>query len=290
MLTNELSALINLIEDPDEKIYSHVRSELLNYGESIIPHLEHFWEFHTHGELFQARVEQLIHSIHFKSVYEDLDKWNKEEDNDLLEGALIIHRYQFPSSDLDEFRNTISKIRQDIWLELNDYLTSFEKVRVFNHILFKEYGFKGNRADYTSTSNSFIGQVLESRTGNPLSLSIIYQVLANRLEVPIFGVNLPNHFVMCYLDEFGIGFHTDEVDHDNGILFYIDPFSEGAIIDRSEINEFLSHIDIDQQPRFFKPCSHRDMINRMLNNLIFSFEREGKIDKVQELRMLQGVL
>lgn len=290
MLTNELSALINLIDDPDEKIYSHVRSELLNYGESIIPHLEHFWEFHTYGELFQSRVEQIIHSIHFKSVYEDLDRWNKEEDNDLLEGALIIHKYQYPAADLDEYRHLISRIRQDIWLELNDYLTSFEKVRIFNHILFKVYGFDGNRADYTDTQNSYIGRVLEQKKGNPLSLAILYQVLANRLEIPIFGVNLPNHFILCYLDEFGIGIHTNEDDKENGILFYINPFSRGSIIDRSEINEFLDQIEMDNKPRFYKPCSHRDMINRMLNNLIFSYEQEGKTEKVQELRMLQGVL
>jgi hypothetical protein len=84
MYTGEVNALISLIEDPDESIYLQVRSELKNYGEDIIPHLEHFWELNDFGTLFQTRLEELISSIQYDSVYNRLKKWIASEEKDLL--------------------------------------------------------------------------------------------------------------------------------------------------------------------------------------------------------------
>ena len=290
MYTGEVNALISLIEDPDESIYLQVRSELKNYGEDIIPHLEHFWELNDFGPLFQTRLEELISSIQYDSVYNRLKKWIASEEKDLLEGALIINRYGYPGCDEDELRRIVSRIRQDIWLELNDNLTAVEVVRVFNHMLFKVYGFEGDRDSYDQPQNSFFSDVLTNKRGNPLSLSILYGYLAKALDIPLYGVNLPSHFILCYLDldpdyrDWGISVE------DADILFYVNPFSQGTMLMKEEIDEFLRTHNLPQDERFYKPCSNVDMISRMINNLIHTYIAKNQEDKVRELKSLQSIL
>lgn len=290
MYSHEVNALITLIEDPDETIYRQVSSELKNYGESIIPQLEQYWELSDFGPLFQTRLEELISTIQYEGVYNRLKAWKNTTDKDLLEGALIINKYQYPSYDEAELRRTISKIRQDIWLELNDNLTAFEQVRVFNHMFYNHHGFKGNRDNYHQPQNSFLTDLIASKSGNPLSLGLLYTYLANSLDMPIHGVNLPSHFILCFMD-----FHPFDEElglkrEDAEVLFYINPFNTGTILQKEEIDDFLQKQNLPQDERFYRPCSNMEMIARMLNNLIHAYIASSNDDKVRELRALQSLL
>ncbi|MEJ6796512.1 MAG: transglutaminase-like domain-containing protein [Flavobacteriales bacterium] len=289
MITNQIDALISLIEDPDEIIFSQVKSEIKNYGADVIPKLEKERETSSFGPLYIDRIDQLIQSIQLESISVKMKEWHASEEKDLLEGALLINQFQYPSYNPDLIRKEITRIRQDVWLELNDNLTGFEKVRIMNHILFNVHGFSGNKSNYTSPNNSFLGDVLSSKKGSPLSLAILYQVLANSLDIPIYGVNLPNHFILCYMDEHGIASMLDETVAENGILFYINPFSDGTVIHKNEIDEFLFHLNLPEKVKFYKPCDNSDIINRLINNLIFGFQEKGDELKVEGLRELQNV-
>ena len=290
MYSTEVNALISLIEDPDESIYIQVRNELKNYGEQIIPQLEYYWELHDFGPLFRQRLEELIASIQYDSVYYRLKEWKSSPEQDLLEGALIINRYAYPGCDEEDLKRRVQRIRQDIWLELNDHLTAVEVVRVFNHMLFKEHGFMGERDHYDQPQNSYFSDLLTTHRGNPLSLSILYAHLAKSLDIPIYGVNLPSHFILCYLDfepeakEWGMT--EDEAD----VLFYINPFSDGTMLQKTEIDEFLKSQNLPQDDRFYRPCSNKDMISRMINNLIHSYIAKNQQEKVSELKTLQSIL
>lgn len=290
MYSHEVNALISLIEDPDEAIYQQVSTELKNYGESIIPQLEQYWELSDFGPLFQTRLEELISSIQYEGVYNRLKVWKNSEDKDLLEGALIINKYQYPSYDEAELRRAVSKIRQDIWLELNDNLTAFEQVRVINHMLYNHHGYKGNRENFHQPQNSFLTDLIASKSGNPLSLGLLYTYLANSLDLPIHGVNLPSHFILCYMDyhpfDEELGIPRDEAE----VLFYINPFNAGTILQKEEIDEFLVKQNLPQDDRFYHPCSNLEMIARMLNNLIHAYIAASNDEKVRELRALQSLL
>lgn len=290
MFNNEVNALISLIEDPDEAIYFQVRSELKNYGPEIIPQLEQYWELHTYGALFHRRLEELIASIQYDSVYNRLRSWRDSPEPDLLEGTLILNRYQHPSADEDEIRRSVMRVRQDIWLELNDNLTAFETVKVFNHIFYKLHGFHGGIDQFDDAGVAFLSDLFQSRSGNPLSIGILYALLARSLELPIYGVNLPSHFVLCYLDhgpdhsELGL----DAMDAD--VLFYINPYSEGSILHHEEIDIFLKKQQLPPDERFYRPCSNLEMICRMINSLIHFYISRYDEEKVRELRSLQSVL
>ncbi len=290
----EIEALLKLIDDPDEVVYNHVRERILSFGEDIIPQLENVWELNSFGHIYQQRIEDIIHIIQYDAVYKGLERWSKEGGENLFEGALLVARYQYPDMDELEVRNNLTRLRQDIWLEINDELTALEKVKVFNHILFDIHGFRGNKKNYHAAQNSYINSVLETHKGNPLSLSILYIVLAESLGVPIYGVNLPNHFILAYVDEYNIMRFLEQGQSPESeqadILFYINAFSKGSIVHRSEISSYLEQLQLDKQSEFYNPCTNRTIIGRLINNLIFSYERLGYPEKVEELKKLKDVV
>ncbi|MFT5903993.1 MAG: regulator of sirC expression with transglutaminase-like and TPR domain [Flammeovirgaceae bacterium] len=287
---NEIEALINLIDDPDENIYQQVKERIVSIGESAIPSLENVWELNTFGQEFQQRIEDIIHDIQFESVLSGLENWAKDGGEDLFAGALMVAKYQYPDLDETETFDRLTKLHQEIWIELNEELTALEQVKVMNHILFEVHGFRGNKKNYHAAQNNYISTVLENEKGNPLSLSILYIVLAQRLEIPIFGVNLPNHFIMAYVDEYNIlrlmeNHMKGKVDDDK-VLFYINAFSQGTIVHKNEITTYLQQLELKDEPKFFEPCDNKSMIIRLLNNLIMSYDRLGYPEKVDEIKKL----
>lgn len=290
MSENEIRALITLIDDPDEDIYVEVRNRIVSLGGPVVADLERAWEVDDMGDLFRNRIEDILHTIHLAGVTDRLKAWRDGGCEDLLEGAMVISRYRYPDLDENKVKARLASIRQDIWLELNDHLTSFEKVRVFNHIFFQVHGFKGNKRNYHAPQNSYLNEVLDSRKGNPLSLAIIYQVLAEDLGLPLRGVNLPNHFVLAYLDEDSIGGADSGQDGEENVLFYVNAFSNGDILGRSEINEFLEKLDIPPRPSFYSPCTNMDIIRRQLNNLASSYSKLGDPERAEDLGRLRDML
>ncbi len=287
MSDTEIQALITLIDDPDETIYDQVRERILALGQPVVRELEHAWERDGQGDLFRVRVEDLLHTIHLGITYNRLAAWRKSGGEDLLEGALAVCRYRYAELDEQRVRARLAALRQDIWLELNDNLTAFEKVRVFNHIFYQVHGFKGNKRNYHAPQNSYLNEVLESRTGNPLSLALIYQLVAEELDLPLRGVNLPNHFVLAYMDETGVA--ASEFGH-AGVLFYVNAFSQGDILGKAEIDEFLGKLELPAQESFYLPCTNIEIIRRLLNNLLNSYQKLNDPDRVEDLQRLLSAL
>lgn len=284
---NQVHALISLLDDPDELVYSQIKDKLLSMGADVIPVLESAWE-NSFDSVLQQRIEGIIHRIQFDNMRRSLREWSLPEQQDLLTGALLVARYQYPDLDEAHIRKHIEQIKQDIWLELNNNLTPLEKVRVINHILFDVHGFSANTTNYHAPQNSYINNVLETKKGNPVSLSIIYAVIAQDLRIPIYGVNLPEHFILAYVDN-SPGFSLDS-DNTDRVLFYINPFSRGAPVNKKEIDAFLRQQRLEHKPEFFTPCSNLMIVRRLMNNLIMSYEKLGYPTKVDELRQLRDAL
>ena len=281
-------ALIKLIDDPDEGVYTHVHDRLLSFGAEVIPFLENSWEVEDYGLLFQERIENLIHEIQFEATKSELKDWIDSEEKDLLKGAILVAKYQYPGLDEQAIYDEFDRIQRDVWLEVNDDLTALEKVRILNKVIFGTYQFQGNTKNFHSPMNSYINVVLESKKGNPLSLSLVYSIIAQRLGFPIYGVNLPNQFVLAYMDEDAIH-HFIGKENKYGVLFYINPFSRGTIFDENEINDFLDKLKVPHNREFYEPCSNTAIIKRMLTNLVSSFQQVGNAEKVEELITLRAL-
>jgi len=287
--STELAALIRLVEDPDPAIFGHVKDKLIGFGNSIVPTLEYSWHQTASEQEYQQRIQGIIQEIRTNEIKSDLEKWKASSNRDLLKGTLIISRLQFPDVNETLVEEELEKIKQKVWLEINDDNTAFEIVKIFNHVLFDLCGFESSKNNFYSPQNSFINTVLESKKGNPLSLSILYSVIAQRLQIPIYGVNLPNHFVLGFVDEFRtlkmLGFKDDR-----NVLFYINPFSKGRIFDHNEIENYLRSLNLPFERDYFEPCSNTEILKRMLTNLSYAYTKVGEDQKVKDLKELQGIL
>mgnify|MGYP003338123874 FL=1 len=134
METNkELNALFKLIDDPDEEVFSAVTNRLIVYGKSIIPQLEHLWE-NTVLQPVQDRIEVLVHKLHFNDLREEFIRWNENSHPDLLTGSMLVARFQYPELTMAQVYQDIEKLRRNIWLELNSYLTPLEQVNVLTSL------------------------------------------------------------------------------------------------------------------------------------------------------------
>jgi len=284
MERNKILALISLLDDPNDEVYSTVEGELLKEEVSIVPDLEKAWET-TIDSTYQRRLENLIHTLQFKDVKSKLRLWLSNSQDDLLYGAYLVSKYQYPELRYEDVNHKINQIRKDVWLELNDHLTALEKVRIINHIMFDVHGFTRNHSNFMAAQNSLICDVLDTRKGNPISLAVIYSVVAQRLGLPILGVNLPKNFILAYLDEAGdlsaVG-KGEEI----SILFYINAINKGAVLGRKEIEFFVHQQKLDPDSSYYLPCNNKVIVQRMLNNLLYSFETNKQPDKVEEIKEL----
>jgi len=183
----------------------------------------------------------------------------------------------------------LERIKQMVWLEINEDNTAFEIVKIFNHVIFDLCNFKSSKTNFYSPQNSYLNTVLESKVGNPLSLSVLYSVIAQKLQIPIYGVNLPNHFVLGFMDEFQT-LKMLGLNDDRNILFYINPFSRGRIFDHNEIENYLRSLNLPLEKDYFEPCSNTDILKRMLTNLSYAYGKEGDMVRVEQLKELQDVL
>ena len=136
-------------------------------------------------------------------------------------------------------------------------------IEKINHQLYKIENFKGNRDDYYNPSNSLLNIVIKRKTGNPITLSILYIQLAHSVNFRLYPVNFPSHFMVKHVLD----------DEENEII--IDPFNEGRIMDDYSLKELLDHfypkMNIALTRKLVDKASNHDVIIRMLNNLKTSF-------------------
>lgn len=289
MNLKEVIALITLLDDPDDGIYSEVKNRFIILGPPAIPHLETAWE-NSFDALMQKRIEGIIHTIQFKALQNALKHWAENEQDDLFKGCAIIARYQYPDLDEIKLKKQLHQIKQDVWLELHDDLTAIEKVKIINHILFEVHQFGGNISNYHAPQNSFINVVLETKKGNPVMLSVVYALICKELNIPVYGVNLPQHFVLAYINDFANLIDPSDKTLSDNILFYVNPFSKGLIFNHKDVDAFIKQLNIEPETKYYLPCSNLDIIKRIINNLIFSFDKMGYAEKVKELKELDKQL
>jgi len=279
----EVNSLIRLLDDPDGEIFEHVHQKLLSFGTEAIDYLESAWE-QAFDPIQQERIANLVHEIQFGIVKKDLQLWHQSGAFDLLQGVLIINRYQYPDLDEQKVINQVEAIKRDIWIQMMNDASPAEQVKLINHVFYNIYGFSGNTTNHRDPQNSYISQVLETKKGSQTSLAIIYSIIAQKLDIPVYGVNLPQHFILAYLDE------TLQSEFEGGILFYINAFNKGFIFGRRDVDMFLKQLNLKFDKQFYEPCSNTEIIKRVLRNLISAYEHLGSAEKVGELNELLGIV
>jgi regulator of sirC expression with transglutaminase-like and TPR domain len=289
MNEKEVESLIKLLDDPDTEISRHVEDKLLSFGNEVIELLENAWS-QSLDAILQERIENLVHKIQFSNVKRDLELWYISGAFDLLQGMLIINKYQYPDLDEQRIINQLEDIKRDIWIQLMYEMSAVEKVKIINNVLYTSHGFRGNTNNHLDPQNSYLSQVLESKKGNQILLAVIYSIIAQKLDVPIYGVNLPQHFILAYVEDAATdqNNHTNN-DFENRILFYINAFNKGFLFGRKDVDAFLKQLNLKPLNHFYEPCSHVEIIQRVLRNLISAYEKLSEMEKMKEIQEMLAI-
>ncbi|QSE97741.1 transglutaminase-like domain-containing protein [Fulvivirga lutea] len=272
MKDSEFKALVSLLDDEDSQIINHVEDKIKSLGQEIIPYLETEWESNLNPSV-QRRIEDLIHVLQFELLQERLTEWYETDSDDLLKGLWLIATYQYPDLEFVKLKQDLEQIYYEAWLEFKPDAHPIDQVKLLNSVLFNKLKFGANTKNFHSPGNSMINVVLDSKKGNPISLCAIYMLVAQRLKMPVYGVNLPNLFILTYKEE----------QHHQ---FYINVFNRGLIFSRDDIDNYIAELRINPQENFFQPCSNVDIIRRSLRNLMNAFEKIGEHSKTEEVKLL----
>jgi regulator of sirC expression with transglutaminase-like and TPR domain len=186
----------------------------------------------------------------------------------LLEGALAIAWEEYPRMDLGHYREIFDRMVADLQPRIAKMHYPLKVVQEINQYLFAEQGFRGNDSDYYNPRNSFITDVLERRLGIPLSLSLVYMVICDRLGFPMDGISFPAHFIIRPR-------HPD-------LEIFIDPYNKGEILFPEDCAAKLTQLygyEIPLQPEYLEPVSMRRILDRLLTNLKLIYLRRREPDK-----------
>ena len=275
MNEKELKALVALLDDDDTEVLHHVEDKIISYGNTIIPYLEHEWENSFNPDV-QRRIEELIHTLQTDALKNRLRHWYQQEDPDLLEGMWLVATYQYPDISLETIREQVEQIYYEAWLEHKGDAHPLDQIKILNSVIFNKLKFSANTKNFHAPANSMINRVLETHKGNPISLCVVYMLVAERLKMPVYGVNLPQLFILTYKTE--------------AVQFYINAFNRGLIFSKQDIDNYLKQLKLSQDDMFYEPCGNVDIVRRVLRNLINSFEKLDEYEKASEVQDLLALI
>ena len=286
--TKEISALFHLIDDPDAEVFTTVSDRIVSLGRGIIPNLEHLWE-NTISEEVQLRIEMLIHKLHYRDLTEDFERWKSSSYKDLLTAFMLVAKFQYPEMASAPVLGDVEKLRRNIWLELNNYLTPLEQVNVLTSILYNYYGLKGTEVGYLHPEEFLINKVLETKKGNAIANGILYLLLAELLDIPIKAINIPKQFILAYIKpEYMNEKHSHESAM-NRVEFFIDPIS-GQVFTHKDVENYFKRISVPPTPSYFRQMSNKRIIQHLLEEYSKCFTNDANLYKKNDLIFLAKLL
>ena len=271
MNQREIKALISLLDDDDHEVSQHVEGKILSLGGNVIPFLETEWE-QSFNPTIQRKIEELIHELQLSIMIERLQAWKNGGALDLLEGMWVLATYHYPDLSIEKLKTTVDQLYYDIWIQFQEEMNAVDQIKRINSIFFGAMNFAANTKNFHSPSNSMINVVLETKRGNPPTLCAIYLLIARKLGMPVYGVNLPNLFVLTY--------KSDKTQ------FYINVFNRGIIFSKTDIDHYIAQLNIKPKDIFYQPCTNLEIVQRLLRNLILSYEKTGEQERSKEIEKI----
>jgi len=289
MSDRKRKALVDLLEDPDERIYLVIKQVIKAEGSVMFPMLNAILESKDSSTLHRNRVLEILQVIRFEAVTSELLSWRDSSEKDLLQAILSLTKLADSTLDEDQVIQKLEGIRRDVWLELNDYQTAFEQVKILNHLFFEVHGFECTAPFQREVEHLNIAAVLDSKKGNPLIIGLIYSIIANWLEVPIYGVDFPKIFILARMDENNTSIFR-ESNNNYGVLFYINPIGKGLVFDEQEIRSFLKEIQVEPERKYFEPTSNTNLIQRYVLAFEEAYQLTGDYNSLQTISKIKDLL
>jgi regulator of sirC expression with transglutaminase-like and TPR domain len=283
----EISALFKLIDDPDEEVFNTIADRLLNYGTPIIPDLEHLWE-NTLDEATLDRIEIMIYKLRLQDLKEAFIEWKSKPDPSLFEGALLVTKFQFPELAIDSLRHQMEKIRRNIWLELNNYLTPLEQANVIRNILFSYYQIKGVEVNYEKPEEFLISAPLQSKKGNAIANTLLYAELCQQLEIQAQFINIPKQCIIAF---YASDWDPEEIvsNPQEFIQFYVEG-TTGNAFSQKDLDQYMIRSNIEPKNSYYKALSNVKIIKKHLLEFAKCFNSPTLQYKQKDLSDLADLL
>ena len=265
-------ALAKLLSDDDPDTIRLVKEQLIDIGKKNPSTLQ---DLANAGD---ARV-----SFHARDVLTHIDGCRAEDDFNLLcllagdcfdveEAVWALAKVIDPSVCVLPFRNQINDWGSVFLERVACVWDNSERVRLLSEFLGGELEFRGNSLQYYGEENSHLPCIIESRMGIPITLTLVYQMVAARAAMRIEGINLPGHFIARH-----------------GEVFF-DPFHGGRILSRADIEQLLARQDMELKDVHLRPANSRQFLLRILANLLYVYDLSDEKEKRERIKSWMQVL
>jgi len=289
-----VASLLKLSSDASPRVYRPVNQHLDDLGIDLLPFLKEI--FYRDPELAPV-ARRWWGRLIMADLKADLRRWQTEQGEDLLTGITLMTQAAYPEISRDDLHRDVFQQILRVWMEAKSYYSLKELIQSINHTLFQVEGYQGNDEDFYAPENFFLHWLLAHRRGSPLTLSILYILIGQRLGVPVFGVNLPYHFVVAVMENapprpggFPAADPPPFPQPDEKVAFYINTYRKGAVFFHHQLKDFLVQIGHEPRPEYFQPCTNTPIVTRMARNLEVAYERIGDEEMAGRYRALREVL
>jgi regulator of sirC expression with transglutaminase-like and TPR domain len=247
------AALLILLADDDPAVYHTVRQKILSFGPPAAVWLR------THvlsrEPALRRRASEIVRHLDRQQADNAFLAFclNQGEQLDLEEGGWLLAQTFYPDINPDAYRALLDSYAGDLRERLAMLVEAKDILSTINQYLFRELGYAGNDADYYDPENSYLNRVVDRRTGNPISLCLVYLLLARRLRLPVAGIGLPGHFVCRY--------------QSTATEIYLDVFNRGRFLTKADCIQYLAQTNLSARDEYLAPITSRRLLLRVCANL-----------------------
>lgn len=269
-LNQKKAALLKLLTDEDPSIVETVRNQILSYGEEAISWLRPY--AFSEDSVLRRRVKGIIRilqrqaaDIRFLSFCLTHGRTMSLED-----GIWALSQTRYPEISPLGYSALLDQFAADIRNALPSDRCGPEPVlATINEYLFGKLKLRGDSKNYYDPANSYLTQVLDRRKGNPISLSVIYLLVARRLQLPVIGIGMPAHFLCRYQSSSGV--------------YYVDAFHKGKLLTKADCVKFLMHNGYGFKEEYLDPVTSSQIIYRVCSNLQQIYQKTAQVDEAVRL-------
>lgn len=262
---DQKNSFLGLLDDTTPSVRRALLAFFAEHSAPAVPFLKETAAGKNRALAWHARW--FLEELKFSDPVAEFKGFIRSLNYELETGALLLSRTVAPAIDIGACCALLDQIANRCRELIAEPMTAREKCRVMNRVLFHEFGFHGNYDYYTDPLNSFLDQVLERKKGIPISLSIVYLLVAQRLGVELEPVGLPGHFVVgCFVED---------------TPFFIDPFEQGVFRTPDDLFTLLRLQQIEPKDTDLAPTPIREVLCRCCRNLVNHYRASGDADRAQ---------
>ncbi len=264
----EIKALIDLLGDESPEIHSLVWNKLIAFGASAGSALKEVAFSDSEGKV-RISAQALLEEIRLDVLAKKFERINQAAVFDLEQACFLLAEIEYPGLNPNLYIERIEELTLESEKRIFNIHDHWRQIERINQFLFQEEGFRGNVDSYFDPRNSYLNQVLDRYLGIPISLSTIYLFIARRLDLPVYGVGFPGHFLLRY-------------ERDANPI-YIDAFNAGKILTSNDCARYLTKSGYQFCDRYLSASGPKEILARMIRNLVLIYNQSNQRRRIDTL-------